>query len=196
METITTTLFFQGKSIQEIITYIPFVVNEIMNAIREIINLGETRIIVPGNFPIGCIPIYLTTFPNSNPRAYDEFGCLRGLNQFARRHNYYLQRALALLRIEFPDVVIVYADYYSAFESVLRRAPYIGFDQGSLLKACCGIGGVYNYDGSRMCGSRGVPVCENPSERIHWDGVHLTQEAYHRMSEVLINDILSRIQCV
>lgn len=34
--------FFQAKLIQQIITYIPFVVNEIMNAIREIINLRGT----------------------------------------------------------------------------------------------------------------------------------------------------------
>lgn len=49
--------FFQAKLIQQIITYIPFVVNEIMNAIREIINLRGTWIVVPGNFPIGCIPL-------------------------------------------------------------------------------------------------------------------------------------------
>ncbi|XP_059626933.1 GDSL esterase/lipase At5g03980 [Cornus florida] len=188
--------FFQNKPIHEIRTYVPHVVGTIVNSVREVIRLGAVRVVVPGNFPVGCIPIYLSSFPSSDPRAYDDMGCLSGLNEFALFHNNYLQHALALLRTEFPNVVILYADYYSAFQSVLRRAPYLGFDRRSLLRACCGVGGLYNYDGSRMCGTPGVPVCPNPAEHIHWDGVHLTQEAYRHMSQILISDILSRIQCV
>lgn len=82
--------------------------------------------VVPGNFAVGCFPIYLTSFPNPDPRAYDDKGCLRGLNEFARSHNYYLQRALTLVRIEFPHAVILYADYYTAFQLVLRRAQPLG----------------------------------------------------------------------
>ncbi|XP_019052572.1 PREDICTED: GDSL esterase/lipase At5g03980-like [Nelumbo nucifera] len=182
--------FFQGKPIEEIRTYVPYVVGAITNAVREVIGMGGIRIVVPGNFPIGCIPIYLTSFRNNDPRAYDDMGCLSGLNDFAMLHNNYLQRALDGLRRDYPNVVILYADYYTAFQSVLR------FVASSLLKACCGIGGEYNFDGSRMCGSPGVPVCPNPANRIHWDGVHLTQEAYRHMADWLTGDILSRIQCV
>ncbi|KAF5180779.1 GDSL esterase/lipase [Thalictrum thalictroides] len=45
----------------------------------------------------------------------------------------------------------------------------------------------------KMCGSPGVPVCPNPARRIHWDGIHLTQEAYMHMAQQLIGNILPRI---
>ncbi|KAF6159934.1 hypothetical protein GIB67_033018 [Kingdonia uniflora] len=169
--------FFQGKPVEEIRTYVPHVVRSITDAVEDVIHEGAIRVVVPGNFPVGCIPIYLTSFPSSDPNAYDDMKCLKDLNKFALYHNNHLQRALENLRQKYPHVIILYADYYTAFQSVLRHAPYLGFDQGSLNKACCGIGGQYNYDGSRMCGHAGVPVCSNPKQHIHWDGVHLTQEA-------------------
>ena len=127
-------------------------------------------------------------------------GCLREVNEFARYHSNYLQRALHSLRQKLkrdnPKVVVAYADYYEALESVLTRALFLGFDRGSLLKSCCGIGGIYNYDGRRMCGTPGVPVCREPEKYIYWDGIHMTQKAYRHMSEFLISDMLSKMQCV
>ncbi|XP_027069869.1 acetylajmalan esterase-like [Coffea eugenioides] len=187
--------FTQGKSLQEIRTYIPSITQAIINNTRQIIQLGAKRIVVPGNFPLGCIPVALNFVSNASSLEFDEFGCSRSFNDLARYQNSYLQTALNSLRKEFPDAVIVYADFYGSFRSVLTRARFLGFDAGSLLQACCGIGGPYNYDMNRACGSPGVPVCPNPRRFIHWDGLHLTQEAYRRISEFLIPDILSRIQC-
>ncbi|KAI3935800.1 hypothetical protein MKX01_032984 [Papaver californicum] len=189
--------FFQNKPIEEIQTYVPHVVGAITHGAREVIRAGARYIVVPGNFPVGCIPIYLASFRSHNRRAYDDMGCLVGLNEFASYHNSYLQGALEELRREFPNVVIVYGDYYSAFQSVLLRSRSLGFDQSSVLRACCGVvGAPYNYDGSRMCGSLGVPVCSDPSRHIHWDGIHLTQAAYRHMANWLVNDFPSaKIQC-
>ncbi|KAI7996716.1 Acetylajmalan esterase [Camellia lanceoleosa] len=161
----------------------------------ELIRLGAIRIVVPGNFPLGCFPIYLSKSNSTDPRLYDDLGCLRSLNELIVFQNNLLQKAIGSLRQEFPHVVIVYADYYSSFQSVLRRAPFLGFDKQSLLIACCGIGGTYNYDANRMCGSHDVPICPNPKQCIHWDGIHLTQEAHHHISDILKN-ILFEFQCV
>jgi len=70
-----------------------------------------------------------------------------------------------------------------------------GFDNNSLQKACCGIGGEYNYDVQRQCGDPGVPVCIDPSTHISWDGVHLTQNAYRWIARWLIDDILPKLNC-
>ncbi|KAI3840441.1 hypothetical protein MKW92_020102 [Papaver armeniacum] len=158
--------FFQNKPMEEIHTYVPHVVGAITHG--EVIKAGARHIVVPGNFPVGCIPIYLTSFHSQNRRAYDDMGCL-----------------------------VVYGDYYNAFQSVLRRSRSLGFDQSSVLRACCGVvGAPYNYDGSRMCGSQGVSVCSDPSRHIHWDGVHLTQTSYRHMANWLINDFRSaKVQC-
>ncbi|KAL3512425.1 hypothetical protein ACH5RR_025142 [Cinchona calisaya] len=188
--------FFRGKSIEESKTYVPFVIEAISHVIREVIRLGAVHIIVPGNLPIGCNPAYLTAFSISDPKAYDDKGCLRGFNAFVSFYNMYLQRALKSLRLEFPDVDILYVDYYKAFEYVLGNARHLGFDQKSLLKACCGSGGKYNYNEKKICASNGVKACPNPAKFIHWDGVHLTQETYRYISEYLIRNVLSKIECL
>ncbi|CAL5349625.1 unnamed protein product [Camellia sinensis] len=182
----------EGKSIQEmLIKKSPFrrfnLISQILfgslSVELEVIRLGAIRIVVPGNFPVGCFPIYLSKSNSTDPRVYDDLGCLRSLNELIVFQNNLLQKAIGSLRQEFPHVVVLYADYYSCFQSILRRALYLGFDKQSLLRACCGIGGTYNYDANRTCGSQDVPVCPNPKHYIHWDGIHLTQEAHYRISE-------------
>ncbi|CAA0400516.1 GDSL esterase/lipase [Arabidopsis thaliana] len=184
--------FFQGKPMEEIRSYIPHVVGAITAAAREVIRAGAVNVVVPGNFPVGCFPIYLTSFPVKDTKDYDDNGCLTHLNEFAMDHNNQLQEAIASLRKEFPDVAIVYGDYYNAFQYVLRSER---FDKSVALKSCCGTGGAYNYDGKRPYGAVGVPVCQNPHKFISWDGVHLTQKAYRFMSKFLNNQILSQIKC-
>lgn len=55
------------------------------------------------------------------------------------------------------------------------------------LKICCGMGGPYNYNSSAPCGSPGVIACDDPSQYIGWDGVHLTEAAYRLIADGLIN---------
>ncbi|KAL1201502.1 GDSL esterase/lipase [Cardamine amara subsp. amara] len=109
-------------------------------------------------------------------------------------HNKQLQEAIASLRKEFREVVIIYGDYYYAFEYVLRSAGT--FEKSVALKSCCEIGGANNYDGKRQCGAAGVPVCQNPAKFISWDGVHLTQKAYRLMSKFFNTQILSQIKWI
>ncbi|CAN8237336.1 unnamed protein product [Cochlearia groenlandica] len=184
--------FFQGKPMEEIKTYIPHVVGAIVGAARDVIRTGAVNVVIPGNFPVGCFPIYLTSFPMKDPKAYDDKGCLKHLNEFAIDHNKQLQEAIVSLRKEFPNVAIVYGNYYNAFQAVLRGDV---FDKSLALKSCCGIGGAYNYDGKRTCGALGVPVFPDPGRFISWEGVHLTQKAYRFMSKFLNNIILSQIKC-
>lgn len=77
----------------------------------------------------------------------------------------------------------------------LSCTTFLGFDNKSLQKACCGIGGEYNYDVHRRCGAPRVPVCVDPSTHISWDGVHLTQNAYRWIARWLIDDTLPKLNC-
>lgn len=70
---------------------------------------------VPGNLPIGCLPIYLSVFQRDKGEDYEpETGCIRWLNEFARYHNKLLVEELEKLRRFHPGVTIMYADYYGA----------------------------------------------------------------------------------
>ncbi|CAI9113339.1 OLC1v1013921C1 [Oldenlandia corymbosa var. corymbosa] len=183
-----------GWSLEEIRKdFVSFIVESISNAVREAIHLGAAYIVVPGNLPEGCLPIMLTQFPSADVRDYDEQGCLRKYNEFVLFFNSHLQKAVESLKIEFPDAVILYFDYYQAFQSILHYGDFFGFDQNSKLKACCGVGGKHNYNEEHVCGSKGVEACQNPAEFIHWDGIHLTQAAYSHISDRLIHDVLPKV---
>ena len=82
--------------------------------------------VVAGNFPIGCLPIYLTIFHTNNSAHYDEFHCPKGLNTLSTYHNDQLKQAIGDLIKENPNAVIVYGDYYNAFQSVYHNAAHLG----------------------------------------------------------------------
>ncbi|KAK3211486.1 hypothetical protein Dsin_016192 [Dipteronia sinensis] len=73
---------------------VPIVVNSIKDAVTKVIWYGATRVIVPGNFPNGCFPIYLTGFRTNDNNAYDECRCLKELNNFSIFHNDHLEQAI------------------------------------------------------------------------------------------------------
>lgn len=61
-----------------------------------------------------------------------------------------------------------------------------GFKHGPL-KTCCGGGGPYNFNPKTSCGVRGSSVCEDPSAYANWDGVHLTEAAYHAIADSILH---------
>ncbi|XP_031259323.1 acetylajmalan esterase-like [Pistacia vera] len=186
---------FRGRSPEEVTLLVPDVVQAIKEAVTRVIGYGARRIVVPGNFPIGCLPSYLTLFQTTDTAAYDEFHCVKELNNLAIYHNQHLQQALEELTKEHPNVAIVYGDYYNAYMWILQNVHSLGFDATSVQKACCGVGGEYDFTVSKMCGTPGVPVCANPLERISWDGIHSTHKANYLMASWIIQDILPKFQC-
>ncbi|CAN6363028.1 unnamed protein product [Urochloa humidicola] len=179
--------FFQGiRSVEAMKTYVPQVIRTVMDVAKEVIELGATQIIIPGNFPIGCSPSYLSLFSTSGTADLDDRGCLKTYNAFAQHHNEQLQAAIDDLRKANTDVTIIYADYYGAFMHLLDHASILGFDQGSLLQACCGAGGAYNFKMNLICGAPGTSTCADPARRVSWDGIHLTQQAYKAIALSLL----------
>ncbi|XP_060219144.1 acetylajmalan esterase-like [Lycium barbarum] len=185
----------QGKPIEELRAMVPEIVQIIINAVKAVIGFGAVRIVIPGNFPIGCIPNLLTTFSTTNSTAYNEYHCLKDLNNLAIFYNDHLQKAIQDLKKDSPKIILIYGDYYNAYQWLLKDATNLGFGKNSLQKACCGIGGDYNYDKSRICGAPGVPICGKPGTFISWDGVHLTQAAYKWLTKWLIDDTLPKLNC-
>uniref|UniRef100_A0A0D9WTL3 Uncharacterized protein n=1 Tax=Leersia perrieri TaxID=77586 RepID=A0A0D9WTL3_9ORYZ len=177
---------FGKTNVTEVEKLIPGVVQTIVDAAKEVLEMGASRVIIPGNFPIGCMPTYLTSKGSSQPSDYDSMGCLKELNLFAAKHNTRLQRAIADdLRPSYPSASIAYADYFNSFLAILNTADSLGFDESSTKKACCGAGGEYNYDWRRMCGAKGTAACAEPEKYVSWDGIHMTQAAYRAMSRLV-----------
>lgn len=94
--------------------------------LQKVIGFGATRVVVPGNFPIGCLPIYQTAFQSNVSIAYDENQCLKQLNDFATYHNQQLQHAIHKLQREIPNAMIIYGDYYNAYQFLINFARFYG----------------------------------------------------------------------
>ncbi|KAG5541586.1 hypothetical protein RHGRI_021427 [Rhododendron griersonianum] len=187
--------FLEGQTIQDAKKLVPEVVAAIISGVRRVIvSYGAVKVVVPGIFPNGCFPIYLTLFQTNDSSAYDKHRCLKDINAFAYYHNEKLLEAIQEFKKEYPDVVIVYGDYYRAFLWLFDHAVELGFDGETTQKACCGIGGDYNFTVTNMCSSE-VPICPDPNRFISWDGIHLTEAAYKRMAEWLIDDVVPKLQC-
>ncbi|TVU29368.1 hypothetical protein EJB05_20932, partial [Eragrostis curvula] len=180
---------FGRRAVTKAMALVPDVVRAITNTARELLDMGATRLVIPGNLPLGCVPIYLSAANEKDPKAYDANGCLVGLNTFAQMHNAELQKGIKRLRALYPAAKIAYADYFGAYVQMLRNATEMGFDKGSVTRACCGTGGgKHNVDLDRMCGSPGATVCATPDRYISWDGVHLTQRAYRVMTDLIYHE--------
>jgi phospholipase/lecithinase/hemolysin len=52
-----------------------------------------------------------------------------------------------------------------------------------VLTICCG------GPGTLYCGDEGANLCEKPSARLFWDGVHLTEAAYHYIADDWLGNI-------
>ncbi|XP_021758676.1 acetylajmalan esterase-like [Chenopodium quinoa] len=186
--------FFGRKTMEEVQQMVDEVLQAITNAVKEVIGLGATKVVVPGNFAIGCMPIYLSNFKTNDSNMYDDLHCLKGLNGFAMFQNDRLKVAIKELQTQHPNVAIVYADYFNALKGLLQNATSNGLEKDEVQKTCCGIGdNEYNFNITRMCGNNGVPVCRDPSKLISWDGVHMTQHAYRVMAKGLIKQIVQGI---
>ncbi|XP_006651409.1 sinapine esterase-like [Oryza brachyantha] len=180
--------FFQNRSFTtEIKPLVPKVIAKIENAIKVLIDLGAKTIVVPGNFPIGCVPRYLTMFQNkTNPKYYDAFGCINWLNDFSKEHNRALKHMLEQIPRD-PTVTVVYGDYYDTTLEITHRPTIHGFKKETVLVACCGDGGPYNSNSLFGCGGPSSNLCSGPSAHISWDGLHLTEAAYNFVAHHMLH---------
>ncbi|KAL8032480.1 hypothetical protein ABFX02_13G098700 [Erythranthe guttata] len=179
----------QGATYGVVKSFVPPVVDYIGSTIQELIKLGVTTMLVPGNLPIGCLPVHLTQFKKSSTvKDYDpKTGCLNWLNKFARYYNKLLKKELNRIQELHPQVDIIYADYYNAAMRFYLSPDEFGFDKKGILRACCGAGGPYNYNASAVCSFSTATCCDDPSLFASWDGIHFTEAAYRLIAESLFD---------
>ncbi|KAL0398498.1 UNVERIFIED_CONTAM: GDSL esterase/lipase [Sesamum radiatum] len=137
---------------------------------------------------MGCFPGFLTQYKtSSSEKDYDpRTGCLNWLNELGMQHNKLLRKELTRIRQLHPRIHIIYGDYYNAIMRFYLSPHQFGFARESILRACCGGGGPYNFNLSAVCGNQlGANCCENPSLYVDWDGIHYTETAYKWIAQDL-----------
>ncbi|XP_010495736.1 PREDICTED: GDSL esterase/lipase At5g45910 [Camelina sativa] len=181
------------RSFKNAMDLVPFVIDKIINVTSALIEEGAVTLMVPGNFPIGCMAGLLERFNDNNGWLYDSRNqCHKPLNSLAKLHNDKLNKGLQALRLKYPHAKIMYADYYSSAMQFFNSPAKYGFT-GSVLKACCGgRDGTYNAKPNVRCGEKGSITCKNPSTYANWDGMHLTEAAYRHIATGLISGRFTR----
>ncbi|CAL5012439.1 unnamed protein product [Urochloa decumbens] len=174
--------FFKPNPKETASQYMPDVVGRIGAAVQEVIGLGAKAVLVPGNFPIGCVPTYLGMFQSNNTADYDEHGCLVWFNDFSQKHNQLLQQEVARLRSQNPGVQIISADYFGAFMQFIQNPQSYGIDDP--LVACCGGDGRYHTD--KGC-DKTAKIWGDPGKFASWDGIHMTEKAYSIIAQGVLN---------
>ncbi|XWS60324.1 hypothetical protein CRYUN_Cryun07bG0026300 [Craigia yunnanensis] len=154
--------------------------------LQSLLKKGAKYVVVQALPTTGCLPLAMTLAPSDDR---DDIGCVKSVNNQSYAHNLVLQAKLSDLRKQFPQAVIVYADYWNAYRTVMKTPEKYGFKES--FKACCGTGDPYNFDVFNTCGNPSVNACSNPSEYINWDGVHLTEAMYKVVADMFLNGNLS-----
>ncbi|CAD6243706.1 unnamed protein product [Miscanthus lutarioriparius] len=179
-----------ATGVAEAMALVPDVVRSVTSAARELLDMGATRVVIPGNFPLGCVPSYMAAVNETEPAAYDVNGCLAALNLFAQMHNVLLQQGIRELRRSYTSATISYADYFYAYVR-MRMPARRGWTRGRGPRRAAVLAAAPTTSTWTGCAARqarreySASVCARPDERISWDGVHLTQHANSVMTNLL-----------
>ncbi|VAH40224.1 unnamed protein product [Triticum turgidum subsp. durum] len=180
---------FQRKTVHEVRSFVPDVIATISIAIERLIKHGARSLLVPGVIPSGCSPPILTKFASAPPSAYNsKTGCLTAHNELGLYHNALLQAALTKLRAKHRNVKIIYADFFGPIMEMVESPHKFGFEEDVLI-VCCGGPGRYGMSSTVPCGDAAATTCRDPSARLYWDGVHLTEAANRHVANAWLGEI-------
>ncbi|XP_062097943.1 GDSL esterase/lipase ENOD8-like [Humulus lupulus] len=176
-------VFLETLSLDKVIESVPDIVQNFARNFQDIYNIsGGKTFWIHNTGPIGCLPVILSLLPSTIEK--DEAGCAKPFNEVAQYFNSVLKQATLNLSNQFPSAAITYVDVYSVKYSLFAHPHKYGFDHPFV--TCCGYGGgEYNYDNNVTCGgtttANGTKICvgscQQPSNRVIWDGVHYTEAA-------------------
>ncbi|XP_072950722.1 GDSL esterase/lipase ACHE [Typha angustifolia] len=171
--------YFSGQTTEEVIAYIPDLMDKFTSIVKDIYWLGGRYFWIHSTGPLGCLAYVLERVPTIAAKK-DEAGCGATFNDVAKIYNMKLKETVAQLRKDLPLAAFTYVDVYTAKYELFLHAKKYGFEHP--LVACCGHGGEYNHDvgcgGKMVVNNTEVLVgksCEEPSKSICWDGVHYTE---------------------
>ncbi|MCO5602395.1 hypothetical protein L7F22_056526 [Adiantum nelumboides] len=170
------------------------IAHEISHSLHTILKHGVSNIVVQGQFPMGCISVYLKVL---NGTKTDKNGCIDAVMRISDRHNHYLKEVISNVSKEYKHANIVYFDTTAAYLHILQNAAKYNFTN---VKEPCYVGGLEMLLASTVSTASFSPAqpqhkpiikkeaCKNPQNYISWDGIHLTDAMYGTMMKLFLTD--------
>ncbi|KAE9601400.1 hypothetical protein Lal_00023775 [Lupinus albus] len=163
-------------------------ISSVYGALQALLEKGAKYLVVQGLPPTGCLTLAMYL---ASPDDRDDIGCVNSANNQSYTHNLALQAKLDELRKQYPQSVILYADYWNAYRTIIKNPNQYGFTE--VFKACCGSQDPpYDFSVFETCGMPNATACSSPSQYINWDGVHLTEAMYKVLSNMYLQGNFSQ----
>ncbi|KAJ6955812.1 GDSL esterase/lipase [Populus alba x Populus x berolinensis] len=116
---------FEYLSYEQVIKNISSFIKEINYAMQNIYQHGGRNFWIHNTGPLGCLPQKLATFDKKSS-DFDQYGCLKTLNDAAKQFNDQLRVLCEELRSELKNSTIVYVDMYSIKYDLIANATTYG----------------------------------------------------------------------
>ncbi|KAI5080207.1 hypothetical protein GOP47_0005686 [Adiantum capillus-veneris] len=166
------------------------ITHKISSSLDSLLKRGVKHIVVQGQFPMGCISLYLKTL---NGTKTDKHGCIQSVMQISDRHNHKLKRIVHHLAKKHKHANIVFFDTSAAYVHILDHASKYNFTN---VQDPCYVGALQQMimpSTSTSSSSIHAPVinmkaCPNPQNYVGWDGIHLTDAMYGKMMKLFLTD--------
>ncbi|EOY33147.1 hypothetical protein QUC31_019092 [Theobroma cacao] len=166
-------------------------VNQMVNAMRNLYDLNVRRVICMGILPLGCTPSFLLEWyvPTAGGNNNDGTGCVEEINERVLQYNIMLEEEIIRLNEELPDAQIVFCDLYQGVKKIITHPQFYGFEDAN--SACCGLG---LYGAEIGCLSADM-ACNTVSSHVWWDFYSPTPEVNSLLAdsawsgEVLLSNI-------
>ncbi|GLJ08319.1 hypothetical protein SUGI_0086410 [Cryptomeria japonica] len=156
--------------------YTDLLLNTYTDYIKELYNLGATKIALINVPPLGCLPTERTVTSLRNKGACDQ-----EVNQAADGFNSGINAMIEGLRPGFPSLQIISLDYHSLISDFIANPSK--YDLEVIDKGCCGTGRI---EVGFLCNEFTPFTCPDASTYLFFDSVHLTQKAYQFISNVFL----------
>ncbi|XP_057840551.2 GDSL esterase/lipase At2g42990-like [Cryptomeria japonica] len=144
--------------------------------LKELYNLGASRIALINVPPLGCLPIERTLTSLWNKGACDE-----EINEAASGFNSGLNAVIDGLKPSFPNLKIASLDYHNLISEFIANHSIYGLEV--IARGGCGTGILETL---LLCNKFTPFTCPDASKYLFFDSVHLTQKAYQNISSVFL----------
>jgi len=148
-----------------------FLVKIYSNYIEDLYKIDLRKIAIINVPPLGSIPLERTLSSLINGDS------AKIKNDAAMGFNSKLESMISGLKTELPGLQIVYLDYYALVMDFITSPKQYGFTEA--IKSCCGTG---SYEFGIACNYL-TAACNNASDYVFFDSIHLTQKAYSIISQ-------------